>query len=342
MYAHITNISNSGILNSGKFKDDIDYNGIHPIHEKFNHLLPTYIGQPPVQTAYPNTSDVNQSPPIVNGQPTPMANTSTSPPPYSGDGLKQDPSQAVVPQQPVPGNNETKVPEVTQTEEKVGENKDSIACTRFWFIFSYCNSNTQVTPETAKSESNGNVTPVISQNCNPYGTGNVSLSDFKETNDNGWIVVNENNTPKITRNRQVASSIPSTLQLKNTLCNAFEVRATIKLSENSSGGIMIRGSDKNMTLVELNITTKTVSLKLLNDTSQELIAEQVYDRMNSQFIHYISIKDTGYKGGITVEIDDNKVINQDGQISTTSGTIGVFVSSGNATFGDLSVSPITT
>lgn len=57
----------------------------------------------------------------------------------------------------------------------------------------------------------------------------LCFSDFKDADDNGWILINESNMPRITHNKQVDLDKPTYLQLKNVICNAATYEGTIKL-----------------------------------------------------------------------------------------------------------------
>ncbi|GBE60320.1 hypothetical protein BOVATA_018130 [Babesia ovata] len=232
------------------------------------------------------------------------------------------------------------------TEENNGPTE--FACKFLWFLFKECNKpapakqdvSVQSSAPTETSDDQQPVPPVVSSSCTIYGTTVLSLDDFKDAEENGWILVNDSNAPRITHNKQVNLDKPAQLQLKATLCNAATYEATIKLGVDSSGGFIIRGSDQDFVVFEMNTLAKTATLKSINGAYQDIISEVACDKINSQFIQKVQIRDTGYKGQIDILIDGRKITSTSRMPYKSSGYFGFYIAQGNATFGDLSVVPI--
>ncbi|GIX62747.1 NADP-specific glutamate dehydrogenase [Babesia caballi] len=191
------------------------------------------------------------------------------------------------------------------------------ACKYLWFLFKGCDKKAGKTQEASDATQGGEaaggddqqpISPVVASTCTIYGTTVLSLSDFKDADESGWILINDSNAPRITHNKQVNLDKPAQLQLKATLCNAATYEATIKLGVDSSGGFIIRSSEQDFVVFEMNTLSKTATLKSINGAYQDIISEVSCEQINSQFIQKVQIRDTGYKGQIEVQIDGRKII----------------------------------
>ncbi|GFE54209.1 transmembrane protein, putative [Babesia ovis] len=237
--------------------------------------------------------------------------------------------------------------QATPTAEDNGSSNNFV-CSYLWFLYDGCNKTNQ--QDTVSVPQNNTVAvakedeqpipPVISTSCTIYGTTVLSLNDFKDAEENGWILISDSNTPKITHNKQVNLDKPAKLPLKATLCNAATYEATIKLGVDSIGGFIIRGSEQDFVVFEMNTLAKTATLKSVNGAYQDIITEVSCDQINSQFVQKVQINDTGYKGQIEIFVDGRKLITATRMPYKSNGFFGLYISQGNATFGDLSVVPI--
>ncbi|EDO07391.2 putative integral membrane protein [Babesia bovis T2Bo] len=237
---------------------------------------------------------------------------------------------------------------VSQDNQKPSNSK-GFACTYLWFLYDGCDDTTSNNDTVTAPQNNGtsntndddlSTPPVISNTCTIYGTTIISLSDFKDAEEGGWIMISDSNTPKITHNKQVNLDKPAQLPLKATLCNAANYEATIKLGVDSIGGFIIRGSEQDFVVFEMNTLSKTATLKSVNGAYQDIITEVSCDQINSQFVQKVQINDSGYKGQIEILIDGRKIMNVTRMPYKTSGFFGLYISQGNATFGDISVVPM--
>lgn len=298
--------------------------------------------------------------PVVNATPQPINTpvpTAAIQPPTPNANVQQSNQIAATPAPVVTdvnANNATKTETGSQNLPQNGVEKhdDSNSSTDFvckylWFFFQECNTTNKSGSENKDSghnensaASNQDLSPVVSSECNIYGTTVLSLSDFKDADDNGWILINESNMPRITHNKQVDLDKPTYLQLKNVICNAATYEGTIKLGVDSIGGFIIRGSDQNFIVFEMNTLSKTATLKRINGPYQDIIHDVACDQINSQFIQKVQITDTGYKGQIDILIDGKQVISVSAMPFRASGFFGLYISQGNATFGDISIVPL--
>ncbi|KAK2194475.1 uncharacterized protein BdWA1_004053 [Babesia duncani] len=301
---------------------------IHSTFVKGDHIVETHEPQSDSKGTVTNQSTSQQSA-------TPAQQT--TPPVQPASSTTQVPDTS--PNKAVEESKSTKELSDPNTNENVIE---GYKCKLLWFLFSDCNKNPIVPTEENKTTTTPEETaPVVSQHCVLYGSANLSLSDFKNP-DEDWIIVNEGNSSRITHSKQVEAEKPAVLQLNELLCNAATYEATIKLGVESSGGLVIRGSEESYIALEMNSLSKTVTLKKVNGTTQEIINDVACPHVNSQFVTKLEIRDTGYKGQIDILIDGQRTISANNLPYTTSGYFGLYLSMGNATFGDLSVIPTET
>ncbi|CDR94506.1 membrane protein, putative [Babesia bigemina] len=251
-------------------------------------------------------------------------------------------------------------PEIAPDNAEENNGPTDFACKFLWFLFKECNkpapatqdANAQSNAATDIADDQQPVPPVVSSSCTIYGTTVLSLDDFKDPEENGWILVNDSNAPRITHNKQVNLDKPAQLQLKATLCNAATYEATIKLGVDSSGGFIIRGSDQDFVVFEMNTLAKTATLKSINGAYQDIISEvacvsccslvNMRGRTKLTANLYRSERRNAaiFFRQIDILIDGRKITSTSRMPYKSSGYFGFYIAQGNATFGDLSVVPI--
>ncbi|UKK00527.2 hypothetical protein MACK_000601 [Theileria orientalis] len=210
---------------------------------------------------------------------------------------------------------------------------ESFKCKYLAFFFPEC---TDSRPRNMAPPPLGQMSPVSQQYCNIYGTTDLNLSDFL-CNVNEWLVVNQNNSIRLTSNKPVSTM--QNIELKGNYCNKESLSCTLQLGENSTAGLSVRGMNGERTLIELNSLTKTISLKQINNQTTQILLETPYSKMNSNFLHLVQVNDGGFQGTLSVFVDGNHVFSKRDIPTQTTGLMGMFISSGNATFGNLSVTP---
>ncbi|EAN33927.2 hypothetical protein TpMuguga_01g00689 [Theileria parva strain Muguga] len=160
-------------------------------------------------------------------------------------------------------------------------------------------------------------------------------SDFVGTED--WLMLSENNLTCLTRSRPADSF--QFITLKN-FCNQLTFKCYVQMGENSIGGLMIRCNGPDKTLIELNSVTKTISLKLLKFNHTLTLLEIPHRGIEVGLNHLLEVSDDGSGGVVRAMIDGEEVFVKENLPTQLTGSMGIYITTGNVTFGNITILPL--